>query len=362
MRAIWGLVFAMNLLASRAGAAVLQVGVDGAALRTLSGAVKAAHAGDTILVHDGTYGHETSVTGGDQADSAISPVVLRRSGTPSAWITIKAEHKWGAILDCEMQCDSYIDLLNASYIVIQDFVIRRGYKEGIHSNDAAHHIVLRGNRIEDIANRVSSSRYGLDGLYTNPNCHHFVIDGNIFRNIGRVGGAPNLDHGLYLRGRDFTVTNNIFYDFRSGWAIQLADGLSNVLIANNTFAFSDSQRTGQIMMWKQQSNLTIRNNIFYQPRGEAITRHESSVRGSCAIDYNLTVGVESILADSRECVLRGNRTAATLEFVNSSRPPYDFHLRPGGAAAGAGSPDPETPLDFDGRSRQGSRDVGAFRH
>ena len=180
MRAIWGLVFAMNLLAPRGGAAELHVAAAGTAFRTLSSAVKAASPGDTVLVHDGTYGHENSVTGGDQADSANSPVVLRRSGTSSAWITIKAEHKWAAILDCEMQCDSYIDLLNASYIVIQDFVIRRGYKEGIHSNDTAHHIVLRGNRIEDIANRISSSPYGLDGLYTNPNCHHFVIDGNVF--------------------------------------------------------------------------------------------------------------------------------------------------------------------------------------
>ena len=351
----------MNLLAPRAGAAELHVAAAGAPFRTLSSAVKAASPGDTILVHDGTYGHENSVTRGDQADSANSPVVLRRSGTPSAWITIKAEHKWGAILDCEMQCDSYIDLLNASYIVIQDFVIRRGYKEGIHSNDAAHHIVLRGNKIEDIANRISSSPYGLDGLYTNPNCHHFVIDGNVFHNIGRVGGASNLDHGLYLRGSDFTVTNNIFYDIGSGWAIQLADGLKNILIANNTFAFSDSHRTGQIMMWKRQSNLTIRNNIFYQPRGQAITRHESSVSGSCFIDYNLAVGVASILTDSRGCVLRSNRTAATLEFLNSSKPPYDFHLRPGETGAGAGSPESETSVDFDGRSRQGSRDVGAFR-
>jgi hypothetical protein len=369
MSAFWRLAFAAHLLATAADARVFHVAVDGsdtgrtgAPFRTLSRAVQAAGPGDTILVHDGTYGPEDSVTGGDSADYASSPVVLRRSGTPSAWITIKAEHKWQAVLDCEMRCDSYINLLNAAYIVIQDFVIRRGYKEGIHSNDAAHHIVLRGNKIEDIANRVSFTPYGMDGMYTNPNCHHFVIDGNVFANIGRVGGTAGLDHGLYLRGDSFTVINNIFHNIHSGWAIQLADGLRNVLIANNTFAFLGRNRNGHIMMWKRQKDVTIRNNIFYWPQGHGITRHDSKVNGPCFIDYNLIVGVNSLMPDSKDCVLRGNRTRDTLEFVNAIKPPYNLRLRPGSAAIGAGLPDPRVPVDFDGRSRQGSRDIGAFRH
>ena len=335
-----------NLAAVGTCAAVYHVAMDGsdtasgtpaAPFRTLSRAVKSASPGDTILVHDGVYGHEGVVTGGDSADYAASPVVLRRSGDPSAWITIKAENKWRAVLDCEMLCDSYINLLNASYVIIQDFVITRGYKEGIHSNDAAHHIVLRGNRIENIGNRLSFSRYGLDGMYTNPNCHDFVIDGNVFQAIGRVGGANNLDHGLYLRGRNFTVTNNVFYDIYAGWAIQLADGLTNVLIANNTFAFSGRGGAGQIMLWQRQTDVTIRNNIFHRPHSYGIARYDSTVWGGCAIEHNVVSGAGLLMANSQGCILWSNRTGVDLLFVNATARPYDFHLRGDSPAIDAGA-------------------------
>jgi len=237
-------------------------GSASAPFRTVGRGVGAAGPGDTVMVRDGVYGHENAVTRGDDPNAGdASPVVLKNSGTADAWITIQADHKWGATLDCELVCDAYIDLKNASYVVIQNFVITGGYREGIHSNDAAHNIVLRGNRIEFIANRASSTRMGLDGMYTNPNCHDFLIDGNVFHDIGRTN-ASQLDHGLYLHGSNFTVTNNLFYNIGRGWAIQMADGLSNVLIANNTFAFANGSR-GQIMMWETQSNVAIQNNIFF---------------------------------------------------------------------------------------------------
>src|SRR5690348_3212070 len=139
-------------------------------------------------------------------------------------------------MDCMNQCDSNFDLSNASYIMIQDFVITRAYKEAIHSNGAAQHITLRGNSLQYIANRSTQTTLGLDGMYTNAACHDFIIDGNVFHDIGRTD-VNWLDHGLYLHGSNFTVTNNIFYNIAHGWSIQAADGMSNLQIVNNTFAF-----------------------------------------------------------------------------------------------------------------------------
>jgi hypothetical protein len=284
-------------------------GSASAPFRTLSRGVSAAGPGDTVLVRDGVYGHEHAITSGDGPDSQASPVALMRAGTPDAWITIKAEHKWGATLDCEMTCDAYFDLRNASYVTIQDFVITRGYREGIHGNDAAHHIVLRGNRIEYIANRSSSTRLGLDGMYTNPNCHDFLIDGNVFHDIGRTNPSQ-LDHGLYLRGSNFTVVNNVFYNIARGWSIQMADGLANVLIANNTFKFTNEGKpAGHIMMWNTQLNIVIRNNVFYTPVGYAIARYRSSV-SKCVIDHNRVVGEAAMMADSSGCALDANELRA----------------------------------------------------
>jgi len=338
-----GLAITATLLCQGLTAATYYVATDGsdgnpgsatAPVRTLQRAANMALAGDTVVVRDGTYGHENAVTGGDSGDNESTPVVLYNSGIPGAPITIKAENQWGATLDCELLCDAYINLYNASYIVIQDFVITRGYKEGVHSNDSAHHITLRGNRFEYIANRSSSSPLGLSGMYTNQNCHDFIVDGNIFHDIGRTD-ANWLDHALYLHGTNFTITNNLFYNIPHGWSIQAADGLNNVLIANNTFAFPQGGgQDGQIMLWNSQSSLTIENNIFYNAKNYAITRYSSTI-GNCSIDHNLIYGASAMIADTSGCSVGATQNADPA-FINASSFPFDFHLRAGSPAIGTG--------------------------
>ena len=330
---------------------------------TLQQGVNRAAAGDTVIVRDGTYGHVNSVTGGDSSGNEYSPVVLYNSGTAGAWITIKAEHKGAAILDCEMLCDAYINLYNASYIVIQDLVITRGYKEAIHSNDSAHHITLRGNRFEYIANRSTSTTLGLDGLYANPNCHDFIIDGNVFHDIGRTN-VNWLDHGLYLHGSNYTVINNIFYNIPHGWSIQTADGLSNVVIANNTFAFPNGGgQDGQIMLWNTQSNLTIRDNIFYSPQNYAITRYTSSI-ASCSIDHNIVYGASGMMADSSGCAVGTNQIGVDPKFANASAAPFDFHVQAGGPGIDTGMNMASVTADFalNARPQGSSADIGAFEY
>jgi hypothetical protein len=366
------MVLSGALLAPAGRAATYYVAPDGddsrngtpdAPFRTLMRGALAAGPGDTVMVGDGRYGHETAVTGGDGADFAASPVVLNRSGTPAAWITFQAEHQGAAVLDCELVCDSYINLLNASYIVIQGFVITRGYKEGIHSNDAAHHITLRGNRFEYIANRATSTLLGLDGMFTNPDCHDFLIDGNVFHDIGRTN-ATQLDHGLYLRGTGFTIINNIFYNIQHGWAIQAAHGLTNVLIANNTFvSLQGGDRDGQVMLWNTQLNLTIQNNIWYNPTNYAIVRYGSTVTG-CVIDHNMVYGASRLIFDSNGCMVGANQIGPDPMFVNASTAPYDFHLQPGSLAIDSGVNISGVTSDADGvaRPQGGYTDLGAFEY
>ena len=367
----FGLLALLALLSIvHCAAAVYYVATDGkdsghgsrtAPFRTIMRGMQAANAGDTVIVRDGTYGHEGAVTGGDESQNNNSPVVLRRSGRPNAWITLSAERKWGAILDCEMRCDSYIDLFNAAYIVIQGFVITRGFKEGIHSNDAAHHITIRGNRIEYIANRPSSTGLGLSGMYTNPACHDFIVDGNVFHDIGRLNPSQ-LDHALYIHGSGFTVVNNIFYNIRHGWSIQTAEGLNGALIAHNVFAFENTPgKSGQIMLWGRQANVTVRNNIFYEAARFAITRYQASI-SSCSIDHNLIYGVTAsqVMMDASGCSLHDNRIGVDPKFVSTAREPYDFHLQADSPAIGAGAAT-SVSVDFDGLTRTSAHpDIGAF--
>jgi len=164
-------------------------------------------------------------------------VRFTRSGTAAEGITFKSENKWGAVLDCQMVCDAYFDLYNASYITIQDFDIARGYKE---PSTATTRLTT-----SPCAQSHPSHREPLhfDGprAWTAFTPTRPATISTSRGTCSTTSDAPTpgaqLDHALYLKGYNYTIINNIFYSMPSGWAIQAANGLSNTLIANNTFAF-----------------------------------------------------------------------------------------------------------------------------
>jgi len=237
-------------------------GSQSAPLRHLSkAAATARNPGDTVIVMDGTYDNE----------GVVEPnfvVTLQYSGTASNPITFMAQNRGRAILDSmntstTTTCNgaaAYFNLYNASFVVIQGFVIQRGCDSGIQSNDYAHDITLRWNEIRNIANHTVTDQIGRDGIYLNTSEYNFTFDGNIFHDIGRTGGTTLLhfDHGIYSHARGLTIINNVFYNLNRGYSIQLADGAANWLVANNTFAFGNGNgEAGDIMFWGSNSNITM---------------------------------------------------------------------------------------------------------
>ena len=344
-------------------------GTQSAPFRHLSkGAAAATNPGDTVIVMDGTYDNE----------GQIDPnyvVTLNFSGAAGNPITFKAQNRGKAVLDSMntatgTTCNgafAYFNLHNAAFIVIQGFVIQRGCHEGIHSNDSAHDVTIRWNEIKNIANHTQTDQIGQDGIYLNNAEYNFIFDGNLFHDIGRTDGQTLLhfDHGIYSHAQNLTIINNIFYNMNRGWSIQLADGAGNWLVANNTFAFANatSGEAGQIMFWGTNSNITVRNNIFYKPNGSAITRYAATISGS-AFDHNLIYGVNTVISDLTGFILGTNQIGVDPLFVNASTTPYDFHLGTGSPGIGAGVYLSTVLFDFDGVTRpQGpSTDVGAYEH
>jgi hypothetical protein len=342
-------------------------GTQSAPFRHLSKAAATAQdPGDTVIVMDGTYDNE----------GVVAPhyvVTLRYSGAAGNPITFEAEHRGMAILDSmntstTTSCNgaySYFNLYNASFIVIQGFVIQRGCDEGIHSNDAAHDITIRWNEIKNIANRTVTDQLGRDGLYLNRSEYNFTFDGNIFHDIGRTGGVTQLhfDHGIYTHAQNVTIINNLFYNMNRGWSIQLADGASNYLIANNTFAFPNTGdgEAGQVEFWGRNSDIMLTNNIFYEPNTSALHQYAATISSS-VFDHNLVYGVSSILSGNTAGISIGtNQIGADPKFVNVSAPPYDFHLRPESPAIGAGQYLPSILHDLSGADRgTGAPDLGAY--
>ena len=342
-------------------------GTEAAPFRHLSKGAAVARAGDTVIVLDGTYDNE----------SVVSPgyvVTLYYSGTPGNPITFKAQNRGQAILDAmntttDASCNgaySYFNLYNASFIVIDGFVIQRGCNEGIHSNDSAHDITIRHNEIRNIANHTATDQIGRDGIYINSSQYNFTFDGNVWHDIGRTDGISPLhfDHGIYSHGQNITIVNNVFYNMNRGWSIQLADGASNWLVANNTFAFGNANgEDGQIMFWGNNPNITVQNNTFYYPNSYALTRYAATTTGG-VFDHNVVYPVSGIIADNSGFSVTSNQTGSNADpkFINASA--YDFHPQSGGAGVDSGSNLTAVSIDLDGTARpQGSStDTGAYEY
>jgi hypothetical protein len=344
-------------------------GSESAPFRHLTkAAASARNPGDTVIVMNGTYDNE----------GVVAPdfvVTLRYSGSAGNPITFMAQNRGQAILDAmntssTSRCNgaaSYLDLRNASHVVIQGFVIQRACDSGIQSNDNAHDITIRWNEIRNIANRTVTDQIGRDGIYLNAHEYNFTFDGNIFHDIGRTDGQANLhfDHGIYARAQSLTIINNVFYNMNRGWSIQLAEGASRWLIANNTFAFDNANgEGGQIIFWGTNSDIAIQNNIFYVPKGSAVNRFGATVSG-CTFDHNLIYGASRPMTGSTSGIFIGDNQIVAQPsaglFVNATTAPYDFHLRAGSPAIGYGAVVSSVRDDLEGRPRaRSSWDVGAY--
>jgi hypothetical protein len=322
---------------------------------TLQRGVNAAGPGDTIIVRDGTY------PGGCSSTDSFA-VSINKAGASTAWITLMAENQWRATLDAQNTCHSFINLgASAAYWVIQDFRVINGYSGGIWSNAGASYITLKGNEIAYIGRHYLDSTIGICGSYANSSSYHLTFDGNVIHDIGRTGGPQTFhDHGLYLHSQSTIIVNNLFYQPIAGWGIQTASGFSG-LIANNTFHGPHATREGQLMLWDSNGSVTIRNNIFYAPRAQAITN--SSFRpASCTIDHNLVFPPGVSLGDPPVCSTGNNLLGADPLLNNPTSMPHLFSLNPGSPAIDAGADVPEASHDIAGvlRPQGNAYDIGAY--
>jgi hypothetical protein len=92
------------------------------------------------------------------------------------------------------------------------------------------------------------------------------------------------------------------------------------------------------MFWNTNSNITVVNNIFYNPNSSAITRFQATISG-CRFDHNLVYGVSTVISDVTGFTIGINQIGVNPLFVNASTAPYDFHLQPGSPGIDAGVTD-----------------------
>ena len=334
--------------------------------RTIQKAADIVTPGDTVILRDGAY------TGGEDAVAEI-----RRSGARNRWITFKAENQWGAVLDGRdfKTLHGIIIAPGVGYIRFEGMQIQEMYAGGFSASEDTHDLYYYRNLIHHIGLVCTETSGGLVGFRDKRTSTRLTFDSNVIHTIGRnhpsdgcfsiLGNYKNHDHGMYLHGKDHRIINNLFYNFRSGWAIQSSEGASGWLIANNTFAFPNPNREGHIVLWDKNSDFTIANNIFYQPNGAAIYLNPCGDKTKIVVRNNLSTAEMIYNQDTGDArcdnvTLVENMTRIDPRLANPQG--RDFRLTTSSPARGKADETVSPKLDQEGVPRQTGKksDLGAF--
>lgn len=379
--------------------------------QTMQYAVTQASPGDLLLVGDGVY---------------EGPVVMTKSGTPDAYITLKSVNHLGAkveVVDGTGNADGI--KAAANYLIIDGFEIYDPAPGiGHHGNGVTvynnHHVIIRNNRIHDfggsgvqaahfdhvtIENNViyNNAKYNpnqnsgismwqaraVDGA---PGYHAIIRNNRSYGNINLVldGGRTRDGNGILIddfwnsTGDELNVIfphrtlieNNLCYD-NGGKGIQVFKS-SHVDVFNNTAYHNnhDEQNPGT---WRAElsvayGNDTVwRNNIGVAKTGTGILEWNRGIliaRGGTTvwehnITYNGTPGDISIHMDNAsvtEAYMTENNLMGVRPFFVSASN-LNFSLKPESPAINAGSNQVVSLIDINYVPRQqGAVDIGAFEY
>lgn len=339
-------------------------GTRAAPFRTIQRAADVAGPGDTIWVRPGVYhGSERIVS-------------VQRGGAPGRWITFISERAGQAVLEGQNgeSLEAWYFGPGVGYVRVEGFEIRNLREHAFDTyGGGVHDLMIARNHVHHIGRNCTDTSNGRTGASLGESTRRVTFDGNVWHDIGRFapgenGCAPetmyyqNHDHGIYVADADeITIRNNLFYNFRRGWAIHryFSQGSTTrgLVIVNNTFAGENPYRPGQIILATPTVGLRIENNIFYSPQSAGLYFEDSNFpQGS--VRHNLTYGGVTRTGRVRGVTFLNNWERTDPRFVGGT----DFRLRSDSPAIDVGLPLQEVPYDAHGVHRPQGRgyDLGAY--
>ena len=340
-------------------------GTSTAPWRTLQHAADVTNPGDTVIVNDGVY------TGGGNV------VTISRSGTAAGWLVFRSANPWGAVIDGQNNASAVGIEINGNYVRVEGFEVRNTSRYGIDAYGGSesvggnHDVDVVQNHIHDIGHICTGDVGGIVGV--DAYSDNLTIERNVIHDVGRLGPGEqgcvepnanwqNHDHGVYHGiGNNVVIRNNVFYNFTHGWAIQRYNGngavTTGLTIVNNTFAFPNPWRDGQIIIATGVTNLLIANNIFYQPTTAGVWLDTGGLTNA-TVSNNIAFG--AVASTGSGATLSANMNNTDPQFVNAGG--LDFRVQAGSPAIGAGLPLTMVPNDITGalRPATGGYTIGAY--
>ena len=266
-------------------------GTSTAPFKTIGAGIKAAQAGDTVLVSAGTYTEATTAS-----DISTVGIQIRSKGTAAAPVVIQAVTPGSVIIDQKMTAVGFV-VLNSSYVTLSGFTIQNCYGGGVRMFEGAPSTgMVIENMTVNHCDGVPGDNVG--GIYIG-GCTNCTISNNTISGI-TIGGAYNMNaagiHG-YSQS-NCTLSNNVISNAFTGIFHKRSSGQTGLLITNNVI----SNVTYGIMYSvggagdPPHMNQRVINNIIsssnmaiYAPVAEA-----SSTSQGLTIKHNVLLGAAGI--------------------------------------------------------------------
>jgi hypothetical protein len=338
-------------------------GSSAAPFRSLQRAADVVQAGDTVIARSGIYSGSGRI------------VSLDRSGTADHWITFRSERKWGAVIDGrDSGTEGWYFGPGVSFVRVEGFEIRNLREHAFDTyGGGVHDLVIAHNHVHHIGRYCTDTSNGRTGASLGAGSIRVTLDGNVWHDIGRYapgeqGCSPksrnyqNHDHGIYVADADdIIISNNLFYNFRRGWAVHRyfsgGNQSSGLVIANNTFVGANPYRPGQVILATPTANLRIENNIFHGPQTAALYFEDVSFSHGL-VRHNLVSEGSMMVGRPRGVTFSKNWEWTDPGFAYGSH----FQLGPGSPAIDVGLPLREVTQDAQGAARPRGKgyDLGAF--
>jgi hypothetical protein len=309
--------------------------------RTVGKAIEAVAAGDTVVLHAGTYGERGTF------------MRFARSGAPGAPIT------WRAAAG-----EARPVLLGAIQVTGDDQTFERLVFDGptgpvltpTTTNPLGEEVqvAVYGDRVEIAHSEVRDCLWHA-GIYLK-DAYDARLIGNYVHDNGNFARAEqaNLDHGIYFSRGSGLIANNVI-EHNLAFGVQLYPAPAHVTVAHNTIV--GHGRSGVIVATAAADNLIV-NNVIANNRQEAVRSYALTGLGNRVV-RNLAWGNgEGNLGISIDGLQLVDNLQADPQFAG----PGDYHLQPTSPAIDAALPGYGPDSDYDGNPRPtgNAPDIGAY--
>lgn len=325
--------------------------------RTIGRAWRSVPAGAVITVRKGTYRDGVALTGRSAPPS--KPITLR--AFPGETVTLRNDETRRAAV--------YIE--DVGGLRVRGFNVTNPTGDGIKVTNSAN-VELFGNAVYETGGQaILVVGSGSAGRTTSSNIQ-------LWANRIHANGGPSssLNHGIYYgassdasdggtrRGTiGGVIANNIVFDQRTGYLLQIGPQAEGVVITNNTLtgARSSDPHTGSaIRVWGNggpfaTKNVVVVNNAIAFNSNKAL-QVTDDVLPAVEIHHNLGFG------NAGGDFPSGQLNLTSLDPAFTSSPEANFRPRPGSPLIGRADPAYAPSTDASGAARRGAPDIGALEY